>query len=582
MYRVVHITHEAVEQKGGIGTVLRGLLTARAYRKLVDRTILLGPLLASDGQSKRLGPGGRIYYSSLDGVHGGPHTKGFRAIEERHGVHLVYGDRTLVHPESGDVVSVEIVLVDVRNSVKARVDAFKYHLWEHFGLASDRCEKAKEAGEYEQYLRLAEPGYEAVRAILGDGGPNIFVSHDFMGLATALRVAMAGDDSCRTVFHAHEVATARSLVESNAGHDTMFYNVLAAAMAEGRFVDEVFGSQDRYWKHPLFRQVHRCDAIFAVGDQVVEELRFLGDEFRHRRIDCVYNGVPSEPISPEQRACSRDMLQSFAEQLLGWRPDFVLTHVARPVLSKALWRDLQVLLRLDPHLQRLGRRAVYFLLVSEGSAVRDPEEVRAMEGQYDWPLHHRFGRPDLIGAEVPLNDAIESLNLVARNTRAVLVNQFGWDRKHCGSKVPEGMNFRDLRLGTDGELGLSLYEPFGIAQLEPLTYGATCVFSSVCGCRGFLEKVGGLEARNVLVGDYTVVPDRGRSAEHYLGISRRYRELVEVQEASRLAAELARRLTAEPDELQRRLESGYELASQMSWEVVAQEQFLPALRRIVR
>jgi hypothetical protein len=172
--------------------------------------------------------------------------------------------------------------------------------------------------------------------------------------------------------------------------------------------------------------------------------------------------------------------------------------------------------------------------------------------------------------------------MAARNTRAVLVNQFGWDRKHCGSHVPDGMGFRDLRRGTDAELGLSLYEPFGIAQLEPLTYGAVCVLSGSCGCRGFLERVGGLESPNVLVGDYTFVPDRNRPAKHYLSMDRRYRDLVECREAGRLAAELAARLTTDPAELERRLASGYELASQMSWEVVAREQFLPGLRRIAR
>jgi hypothetical protein len=579
MYRVVHITHEAVEQKGGIGAALRGLLTSRAYREGVSRTILLGPLLNFDASSKRLGRGGRASYSSLDGVHGGPDPRAFREIEERHNVRLVYGDRLMVHAETREEIPVEVVLVDVRASRRDRVSLFKYLLWKHFGLSSERHESV---WEYEQFLRLAEPGYEAVRVLLGAGGTNILVSHDFMGLATALRAAMDGDPSVKTVFQAHEVATARNITESSLGHDTMFYNVLAAAMAEGRTLEEVFGSQDGYWKHALFRQVHRCDAIFAVGDPIVEEFRFLGHEFRHRRIDCVYNGVPSERISVPERMRSRSTLQGFAEQLVGWRPDFVLTHVARPVLSKAFWRDFQVLVRLDPLLRRLGRRTVYFLLASEGSLEREPEDVKSMEDGYGWPVHHRFGLPDLIGAEVTLNEAVESFNMAARNTRAVLVNQFGWDRKHCGSKVPEGMEFRDLRRGTDAELGLSLYEPFGIAQLEPLTYGAVCVISSACGCRGFLEKTGGLESPNVLVGDYTFVPDRNRPAKHYLSMDRRYRDLVECREAGRMAAELAARLTTDPPELERRLASGYELASQMSWEVVAREQFLPGLRRVVR
>ena len=45
----VHVTHEAVHQSGGIGTVLHGLLTTRAYAKRVARTVLLGPLADGGG-----------------------------------------------------------------------------------------------------------------------------------------------------------------------------------------------------------------------------------------------------------------------------------------------------------------------------------------------------------------------------------------------------------------------------------------------------------------------------------------------------------------------------------------------------
>jgi hypothetical protein len=33
------------------------------------------------------------------------------------------------------------------------------------------------------------------------------------------------------------------------GHDTMFYNVLRSAMAQGLYVEDVFGSQAGYYKH---------------------------------------------------------------------------------------------------------------------------------------------------------------------------------------------------------------------------------------------------------------------------------------------------------------------------------------------
>ena len=38
--------------------------------------------------------------------------------------------------------------------------------------------------------------------------------------------------------------------------------------------------------------------------------------------------------------------------------------------------------------------------------------------------------------------------------------------------MPADMEFLDIRRGSDLEFGQSIYEPFGIAQVEPLTYGA--------------------------------------------------------------------------------------------------------------
>lgn len=573
--RVIHVTHEAVRQVGGIGAVLQGLLTARTYRQGVERTLLLGPFSDASGSvADRLGPGGRVYYSSLDGLYGGPHPEAFRQIEQRHGVHFVQGDRILIHPETRERIPVEVLLVDVRHSWPDRVNFFKFRLWSRFGLTSHRYDAT---GEYELYLRIAEPGYEAVRVLLGDGGPNVFIAHEFMGLPTALKVMLEGDPRCRTVFHAHEVATARLITESFPGHDTLFYNALRASRAEGRFLEDVFGPQDHYFKHALVRLAHHCDSIFAVGDLIGEELRFLGPEFSRKSISCVYNGVPAAPLSPEERSRSRSRLQDYAQGLFGFRPDFVFSHVARPVVSKALWRDFQVLIRLDPLLQRDRRRAVFFLLASQGSLRRTEADVLGMEQHYGWPAHHRLGWPDLIGSEIVLNDAVEAFNLGARHIRAVYLNQFGWGRAACGLRMPDDLDFRDLRRGTDAEFGLSLYEPFGIAQLEPLTSGALCLISSVCGCSGFLQKVGGLPASNVLVGDYTALTGGAHRAGSFREIDRRHRDAVEERESLRLARELHPRLSLDPHVQQTRLAQGYQLASRMSWDTVARDQFLPGL-----
>ena len=77
---------------------------------------------------------------------------------------------------------------------------------------------------------------------------------------------------------------------------------------------------------------------------------------------------------------------------------------------------------------------------------------------------------------------MQKFNACARQVKVILVNQFGWSTASCGSKMQPDMEFLDIRKGTDIEFGQSIYEPFGIAQLEPLSFGGMCVITNVCGC----------------------------------------------------------------------------------------------------
>ncbi len=149
------------------------------------------------------------------------------------------------------------------------------------GLRHRQAAKYENIWDYEQYLRIAEPGLEAVRAIGGceNGDCPIILAHEYMGMPTALAARSRYPGQFRSIFYAHEVATMRRLVEDHPAHDTMFYNVLRTAMAKGEYVEDVFGSQAGFYKHPLVQAARFCDNIFAVGDYVVKELHFLRKEF---------------------------------------------------------------------------------------------------------------------------------------------------------------------------------------------------------------------------------------------------------------------------------------------------------------
>ena len=163
---------------------------------------------------------------------------------------------------------------------------------------------------------------------------------------------------------------------------------------------------------------------------------------------------------------------------------------------------------------------------------------------------------------------IERFNASHANVQAVLVNQFGWSRALVGDRLPEGMDFGDLRRATDVEFGMATYEPFGISPLEPLGAGAICVISSVCGCAAFVRDAGaGLPLDNVIIADFTRLP-RDMSIEELKSMSQSHRDEVERRVTSGVAAELLRRLPRTGRDRKRLLEQGQALAARLTWDRV--------------
>ena len=571
MATLIHITHEAHEKMGGIGAVLEGLLTTRAYQSIVDRTLLVGtgevPLkqpsqeltavFYETGQPATLSPG----HEAL--------AQAFSRIEAETGARILYGQRTVPCPLDTRRAEVELLLLDVRNTRPEPVNRLKSLLWEAYGLPSDRFER--EWG-FEEWVRAAGPVLEAVEALLG-GRLNdaVLISHEFMGLPTLLAARVRTPD-LRTVYWAHEVPTVRDLIENEAEHRLVFDQALETRRGIRSY--EAMLRERGGFKHALVSRAHVAHRVFAVSSRVAQELDLLSPDFRRTTVEVVYNGLPVRPIDLAARVRSRDLLGRYVEAVVGFRPDFVFTHVARPVASKAIERDLVVLEHLDDLLADRKQTAVLLILATDGGR-RDPQLVQPMETDYGWPLHHRVGWPDLVKGEVPIGQAAEAYNEWGRATRAVLINQFGLCRETCGSRVPEGMTFQDLRQGGDVEFGQSAYEPFGIAQLETLAFGGICVISSVCGCAQLLSRIAGRELpENILVADYGPPPeDRERP---FSGADARR---IEHEVAAQLARKLLDRLPTGEKALARLLESGWAMAEKMSWQSVCREYFVPALER---
>ncbi len=577
---VVHVTHEALQKIGGIGAVLEGLLTTHSYNETIGRTFLVGPL--SPGADLRELE--TVLYHASAGTKDTRHADVLSRIEQTYHVEIVYGQRRFEDKNKKVTTLTDVILVNVSSSDEERTGRFKWQLYEHFHLESSRYETE---WEFEEYVRLAEPAYDALRALIDDvTAPPIFViSHEFMGMPLALKTLIErkngeGAENMRTVFYAHEVATVRPLVEEHPGHDIRFYNVLKQATAHGQMVRDVFDDPFWYFKHALIDKAHLCDAIFAVGDLVVEELRFLAKPFEHFPINLVYNGVPAFRVTLQEKLKSKALLQKYTAALLEYRPDYVFTHVTRLVKSKGLWRDLQVLTHLDSLLASNDKTAVLFILSTEIATGRPYEIVHEMEREYGWPVHHKIGYPDLVGAEVELNNGVAAFNLQSKAIKVVFVNQFGWSREACGERMPPEMAFMDVRKGSDAEFGQSIYEPFGIAQVEPLSFGAICVVSNVCGCCGFIHRATeGQEVPNVVVADYTQLQIPPKVLEDVIHIGSAERSAIELENSRDIAAKLLGRLPRKPRDVEDMIRTGYDIASRMSWEVVVENYFLPGLKR---
>jgi len=576
---VVHVSHEITGKIGGIGAVFQGLFTCKHYLEAVDRSILVGPLFNTEGPvSGRLGEHGEVLYSSVDGLINTSHQDAFKKIENYYKAGIVYGRRNFTDSNTGVKSSPEVLLIDVRHMDKWPVNEFKKQLFVAFDIHSDLYENL---WEYEQYVRLAPAAIAALKAIGAAGESTIIVAHEFMGMPTALAAIV--DTSCdfKTIFYAHEAATMRRIVEKLPGHDTMFYNVINQAHKDRLYVNDLFGDQTSFFKHPLVEAARHCDSICAVGNYVAKELTFLSPEFDKKDdIDIVYNGIPAYQITVSDKLKSKEKLRAYCENLLGYRPDFIFTHVTRLVQSKGLWRDLLVLEHLEREFRTEAKTAVLFLLATEVHQ-RRPSDIYEMEASYKWPVAHREGMPDLSGGEAGFYAAVQEFNSKSRNIKVVFINQFGFEPKYCGSRMPEDMEFMDIRKGSDVEFGLSIYEPFGIAPFEPLTFGGICVVSNVSGCAGFLMEVtGGDGTRNVIIADYTDLgnnyyPDVGS----LLRIDRLVRERIEHNVSEKVAMQICSRLPKNEAEIENMIQTGHRVAQNMSWEAVVKNHLLKSLKK---
>ena len=87
---------------------------------------------------------------------------------------------------------------------------------------------------------------------------------------------------------------------------------------------------------------------------------------------------------------------------------------------------------------------------------------------------------------------------------------------------------------------------------------------------------------NVIVADYTELPERSLRPEQMMSIGQPQRDEIEDHVAQKVAKELYERLPRTPQEFAEFLERGYVLAKLMSWDAVAKDYVVPGVERATK
>lgn len=570
----VHITHESVKKLGGIGAVLNGICTTNAYKNFFDTTVIYGPLFQLPEEAfSELEKGGKVLFSSHNSHDEGNFQMIFAELIKKYQMEIIYGQRVLASElDKSKQAIVDVFLIDVHNMDPQEVAAFKYILWEKFGIQSDLYEGN---WDNEQYLRIAIPLLEILEMFYGTEAEYYIFAHEYMGIPSGLS-SLAKGKKHKTLFIAHEVSTARSLVENHSGHDISFYNILRKNQMK-KNLEEVFGSQKHNPRNELTKRAVHFDHILTVGDLVKDEYLFLVPDTPAEKITIRYNGLFTKNISFNEKQAGRKRIKKYIKTLFNFIPDIIFTHVTRLVISKGIWRDISLLYLLDKIFASKNLKGAYILLSTLIVTGRAPQDILHMEKEYGWPVMHKEGWPDLVGTEVETFKQLQLFNARSKAIKGVFLNQYGFNRERCGLRVPKDAEFIDLRIASDAEFGFSVYEPFGIAHIEAIPFGGISFLSSVCGSAFFIQKIfEDAEIKPFCIVDFLKAGE-DMTYKELKGLAREKRDVIERKVLSEYLESIFDFLSLNDKKRKIYFQNAQRYASKLDWEHIVEKQLLPIL-----
>jgi hypothetical protein len=568
MKAAVHITHEAARKIGGIGAVLAGLCTTQVYLDNYPKTLFYGPLFDDQPNNPdRLGDNAEMLFSSLDNIHRSSYNDQFREICEKYKIHLVYGKKEIfdeIHPNKK--ATIDIILIGIKDVRKDLLDQFKFMLWDKFKFS---CQLYEQDWDFEQYLRIALPIRNITSLLYLDCTDLHFFSHEYMGVCTCLNILSQKQVNEKIIFYAHEVSTARVITESLQGHDISFYNIINNDVEQKISLEQRFGSQKHSSRNELIKFAAQFDKILAVGDWVKKEYIYVNPAVSEKIIDICYNGIPVRKIDYEHKLLSRNKLKSYCETLFNFTPDVIMTHVSRLVISKAFWRDISLLEELDELFSEYNIKGFFIILSSLIGPGRSLSDIERMEKEYGWPLIHKENWPDLVGYENDVYWSLNYFNAKSRSIKGVFINQYGFEKDRLGKRFPDNCDFSDLRIGSDAEFGMSVYEPFGIAQIETVPYGGIAVLSKACGSAFLLEK--GWTDKKTIPFHIIDFANTGKAEHDWIKLSSEQRHTLEKQILKREVKHIFKKIAKTDKERENLFKVCNSLSNYLEWDEIAKK-----------
>lgn len=566
MKGAIHITHEAARKIGGIGAVLAGLCTTQVYQNYYHRTFFYGPLFDDQPHTPdRLGENAKILYSSLDNIKASLYDRNFDEICDKFNIHLVYGQKEIfdeIHPNNR--VTVDIILLGIKNIRKDLLDIFKFMLWEKFHF---NCQLYEQDWDFEQYLRIALPIRNIMNIFFNTSDQLDYYSHEYMGVCTCLNILNKKTAQEKVLFYAHEVSTARVITEGISGHDISFYNIIDNDLAHKICLEERFGSQKHNSRNELIKCASLFDKILAVGDWVKLEYEYVNPQVNPEIIQVCYNGIPVRRIDFEHKLASREKIKQYCERLLNFTPDIIMTHVSRLVISKSFWRDISMLEELDKYFTENHIKGFYIILASLIGPGRSGSEIQSMESEYGWPVLHKENWPDLVGYENDVYWSLNYFNAKSQSIKGVFINQYGFEKERLGNRFPDNCDFSDLRIASDLEFGMSIYEPFGIAQIETVPYGGIAVMSRACGSSFLLEK--GWQDKKTIPFHIIDFANTGKAEYDWKNLTAEQRSALEKQIIKKEAKNVFKKLAKDDEERKKLFTICNANTSYLEWEAIA-------------